>query len=64
MQPFFTETFGAPASLHRHGLRARDALNQARQAGRIPDPGWLSRKKSFLPPGAPKQPTWRLKVSA
>jgi cysteine desulfurase len=32
MQPFFTENFGTPASLHRHGLRARDALNQARQA--------------------------------
>jgi cysteine desulfurase len=32
MRPFFTETFGSPASLHKHGLRARDALNQARQA--------------------------------
>jgi cysteine desulfurase len=31
MRPFFTESFGAPYSLHRHGLRARDALNQARQ---------------------------------
>ncbi|HUR46560.1 MAG TPA: cysteine desulfurase family protein [Candidatus Saccharimonadales bacterium] len=31
MRPYFSETFGAPASLHRHGLRARDALNQARQ---------------------------------
>src|SRR4051812_38166105 len=31
MRPYFSETFGAPASLHRQGLRARDALNQARQ---------------------------------
>jgi cysteine desulfurase len=31
MRPFFSETFAAPASLHRHALRARDALNQARQ---------------------------------
>ena len=31
MRPFFGENFGAPSSLHRHGLRARDALNQARQ---------------------------------
>src|SRR4051812_3262040 len=31
MRPFFTESFGAPSSLHRHGLRARDALNRARQ---------------------------------
>ena len=31
MQPFFREAFGNPTSLHRHGLLARDALNQARQ---------------------------------
>ncbi|MDB6018504.1 MAG: cysteine desulfurase [Pedosphaera sp.] len=30
MTPYFTEHFGAPASLHRHGLRARDALGKAR----------------------------------
>lgn len=30
MRPFLSETFGSPASLHRHGLRARDALNKAR----------------------------------
>ncbi len=31
MRPFFTEAFGSPSSLHRHGLRARDALAQARE---------------------------------
>lgn len=30
MRPFLTDDFGAPASLHRLGLRARDALEQAR----------------------------------
>ncbi|MDB6030534.1 MAG: cysteine desulfurase [Verrucomicrobiales bacterium] len=30
MRPVLTENFGSPASLHRHGLRAREALNQAR----------------------------------
>ena len=29
--PYFTGDFGAPASLHRHGLRARDALAKARE---------------------------------
>lgn len=31
MAPFFAEHFGSAASLHRLGLRARDALAQARQ---------------------------------
>jgi cysteine desulfurase len=30
MRPYFTEAFGNPSSLHQHGLRARDALTQAR----------------------------------
>ncbi len=30
MRPYFTEAFGNPSSLHQHGLRARDAMNQAR----------------------------------
>src|SRR5437016_14022996 len=30
MKPFFTESFGSPSSLHRNGLRARDALATAR----------------------------------
>ena len=30
MRPFFREHFGNPSSPHRHGLRARDALNEAR----------------------------------
>ena len=30
MQPFFTEHFGSPSSVHQHGLRARDALAKAR----------------------------------
>src|SRR5213595_1542627 len=30
MKPFFTEAFGSPSSLHRAGLRARDALAKAR----------------------------------
>src|SRR5438477_11948020 len=30
MKPFFIQAFGSPSSLHRHGLRARDALAQAR----------------------------------
>ncbi len=30
MTPFFRGHFGAPSSLHHHGLRARDALAQAR----------------------------------
>ncbi len=30
MTPFFAESFGSPSSLHRHGLRARDALAKAR----------------------------------
>jgi cysteine desulfurase len=30
MRPFFMEAFGNPSSLHQHGLRARDALSQAR----------------------------------
>lgn len=30
MKPFFTESFGSPSSLHRHGLQARDALETAR----------------------------------
>jgi len=31
MQPFFGEDFGSPSSLHRLGLRARDALDTARE---------------------------------
>src|SRR5256886_11237373 len=30
MEPFFTETFGSPTSLHQLGLRARDAMDRAR----------------------------------
>ncbi len=30
MAPYFTEIFGNPASLHQHGLAARDALAKAR----------------------------------
>jgi len=30
MQPFFTQAFGNPSSLHRHGLLARDAIAKAR----------------------------------
>jgi len=30
MRPFFTEAFGNPSSLHRHGLRAREAMAIAR----------------------------------
>jgi cysteine desulfurase len=30
MRPFFTEAFGNPSSLHQHGLRARDAMDDAR----------------------------------
>jgi cysteine desulfurase len=30
MKPFFIEQFGAPSSLHRHGLQAREALAKAR----------------------------------
>lgn len=30
MLPFFRESYGNPASLHRHGLRVREALNTAR----------------------------------
>ncbi len=30
MRPFFAECYGNPSSLHRHGLRARDALDKAR----------------------------------
>lgn len=31
MRPFFTEAFGNPSSLHQEGLRARDAVAQARE---------------------------------
>jgi cysteine desulfurase len=31
MRPFFAEAFGSPSSLHQHGLRARDALQHARE---------------------------------
>lgn len=31
MKPFFTEAFGSPSSLHRHGLHARDAMAKARE---------------------------------
>ncbi|MEW6303530.1 MAG: cysteine desulfurase family protein [Verrucomicrobiota bacterium] len=31
MQPWFAEHFGNPSSLHHHGLRARDALQRARE---------------------------------
>src|SRR5436190_17518990 len=31
MRPFFSEAFGSPSSLHRHGIRARDALAKARE---------------------------------
>jgi cysteine desulfurase len=31
MRPFFSEEFGSPSSLHRHGLRAREALAHARE---------------------------------
>lgn len=31
MRPFFTESFGNPASLHRYGLEVREALKKARQ---------------------------------
>jgi cysteine desulfurase len=30
MKPFFAEAFGNPSSLHQHGLRARDAMDEAR----------------------------------
>jgi cysteine desulfurase len=30
MQPFLTDAFGNPSSLHQHGLRARDAIATAR----------------------------------
>jgi cysteine desulfurase len=30
MRPFFTEAYGNPSSLHQHGLRARDAMDDAR----------------------------------
>jgi len=33
MEPFFTETFGSPTSLHQLGLRARDAMDRARGQG-------------------------------
>jgi cysteine desulfurase len=36
MKPFFTEAFGNPSSLHQFGLRARDAMTDARgQIGRL-----------------------------
>jgi cysteine desulfurase len=31
MRPYFAEAFGSPASLHRYGVQARDALEQARE---------------------------------
>lgn len=31
MRPYFTESFGSPSSLHQHGLKARDALVNARE---------------------------------
>lgn len=31
MQPYFSEKFGSPSSLHRDGLRAREAIQQARK---------------------------------
>ncbi len=31
MRPYFTEAFGNPSSLHQGGLRAREALNEARE---------------------------------
>lgn len=31
MKPYFTEIFGNPSSLHRQGLRVRDALTKARE---------------------------------
>ena len=30
MQPWLREQFGAPAALHRRGLEARDAIDEAR----------------------------------
>lgn len=39
MRPFFNEAFGSPASLHRRGLQARDALAKARaQVAALIDP--------------------------
>ena len=31
MRPWFAENYGSPSSLHQHGLRARDALQKARE---------------------------------
>jgi len=31
MRPFFSEAYGSASSLHQHGLRARDALDKARE---------------------------------
>ena len=31
MRPWFAEMFGNPSSIHQHGLRARDALQKARE---------------------------------
>jgi len=31
MRPWFSEAYGSPSSLHQHGLRARDALQKARE---------------------------------
>ena len=31
MRPWFSDAFGSPSSLHQHGLRARDALQKARE---------------------------------
>jgi cysteine desulfurase len=31
MRPWFVDAFGSPSSIHQHGLRARDALQKARE---------------------------------
>jgi cysteine desulfurase len=31
MRPWFADAFGSPSSIHQHGLRARDALQKARE---------------------------------
>src|SRR4026209_434767 len=31
MRPWFADAFGSPSSIHQHGLRARDALEKARE---------------------------------
>ncbi|MEZ5405096.1 MAG: cysteine desulfurase family protein [Verrucomicrobiia bacterium] len=60
MQPYFSEKFGSPSSLHRDGLRAREAIQLARKqvAGMI---GAASHEEIYFTSNGTEAVNWAIK---